>query len=44
MAGVAGFEPATNGLTVRCATAAPHPKRELIYNPINIFCLDLKFK
>ena len=25
LAGVAGFEPATNGLTVRCATAAPHP-------------------
>ncbi len=27
MAGVVGFEPTTNGLTVRCATAAPHPKK-----------------
>ena len=26
MAGVEGFEPTTNGLTVRCATTAPHPK------------------
>lgn len=29
MAGVAGFEPATNRLTVCCATAAPHPSNHL---------------
>lgn len=33
MAGVVGFEPTTNRLTVYCATAAPHPNglREEIY-------------
>ena len=37
---MAGFEPATNGLTVRCATAAPHPKeRRLFYRNIGLFCL-----
>lgn len=46
MAGVEGFEPTTNGLTVRCATAAPHPSRceSYIYKWHLYFCLDLFIK
>lgn len=46
MAGVEGFEPTTNGLTVRCATAAPHPSRceSYIYKWHLHFCLDLFIK
>lgn|GEM_PF-3842643 len=44
MAGVARFELATNGLTVRCATAAPHPipfVRIIIYKYYPRFCLAI---
>ena len=45
MAGVEGFEPTTNGLTVRCATAAPHPNENLdvfIYKYLQYLCLQKK--
>ena len=40
LAGMVGFEPTTNGLTVRCATAAPHANKYLLlnYNKLKLIC------